>query len=289
MAAIAAEAKGADAYRDVFAPQDETEAALQALTYADGLCAYFGAHLSGLMIGLVPYYPMSLSGPSPEGWMQAQQQANEEASASEQRLRAIFATLASSNDLKRVDAFEQEAARFHARRARVADLTIMGWTQSELVDSERAVFEACLFESGRPLLIVPARHVFRAPPQRALVAWNGSREAARAVREALPLLRRAKLTRIVAVDSEESDIGGYEDTVAQLARHLERHQTAVETKRAHGGSRDVGSTLVEEAEQFGAGLIVLGGYAYVRAGAWVYGAGTRSALAHARVPMLFAN
>ena len=93
MAAIAAEAKGADAYRDVFAPQDETEAALQALTYADGLCAYFGAHLSGLMIGLVPYYPMSLSGPSPEGWMQAQQQANEEASASEQRLRAISSFL----------------------------------------------------------------------------------------------------------------------------------------------------------------------------------------------------
>lgn len=288
MAAIAVEAKSADAFRDVFAPQDESEAALQALTYADGLCAYFGAHLSGLMIGLVPYYPMSLSGPSPEGWMQAQQQANVEASASEQRLRAIFATLASANDLKRVDAFEQEAARIHARRARIADLTIIGWTQSEIVEGERAVFEACLFESGRPLLIVPPRQAFRAPPQRALVAWNGSREAARAVREALPLLRRAKLTRIVAVDTEESDSEAY-DTVAQLARHLERHQAAVETKRAHSGGREVGASLVEEAEQFGAGLIVLGGYAYVRAGAWVYGGGTRSALAHVRIPMLFAN
>ncbi len=50
-----------EAFRDVFVPQDESEASLRALGYADGLCIQFGAHLSGLMVGLVPYYPMSLA------------------------------------------------------------------------------------------------------------------------------------------------------------------------------------------------------------------------------------
>lgn len=289
MCAAEVQAGGADGFRDIFMPQDELDASLDALAYADGLCAHFGAHLSGLMIGLVPYYPMSLSASgNPEGWMQAQRQASEEASAAEGRLRAIYAGLGSANDLKRVDAFEQEAARICARRARTSDLTIMGWPPADGADLERALFEACLFNSGRPLLLVPPRQTFRGPPQRVLVAWNGSREAARAVREALPLLGRARLTRVVAVDSEDSDGGGFEDMGAQLARHLQRHQVAVEAKRTHSAGRDVATTLADEAEQFGAGLLVLGGYGHMRAGQWVYGSTTQAALALARTPMLFA-
>jgi len=278
-----------EVFRDVFVPQDESERALGALAYANGLCVHFGGHLSGLMIGLVPYYPMSISASAnPEGWMTAQRQAGEEASATESRLRAIYARLTALNDLKRVDAFEQEVARICGRRARTADLTVMGWPPGDAGDLERAIFEACLFESGRPILLTPPRKAFRAPPQRALVAWNGSREAARAIREALPLLRRTRLTRIVTIDSEEADSDGFEDTSAQLERHLARHHVAVETKRAHSGGRDFAVTLAEEAEQFGAGLVVLGGYGYPRSGQWVYGNATRAVLALARAPMLFA-
>ncbi len=200
-------------FRDVFVPQDETEAALNALRYADGLCAAFGAHLSGLMFGLVPYYPMSqTTAVTPAGWIQAQRQASEEAELAEQRLRAIYSRLSAPNDLRRVDAFEQEVGRLCARRARTADLTIMGWSPKDGGDMERAVFESCLFDSGRPVLLAPAGVAFRALPQRALVAWNGSREAARALREALPLLRHARLTRLVMVDAEGSDYGEVEDS-----------------------------------------------------------------------------
>jgi nucleotide-binding universal stress UspA family protein len=279
-----------DAFRDVFVPQDESEASLAALAYADGLCSEYGARLTGLMVGLVPYYPMMLSASTtPQGWMHAQKQANEEASLSEQRLRAIYATLTSAqHDLKRVDAFEQEAARITARRARTADLTVMGWSSGGGGDLERAVFEACLFESGRPVLLTPPGSKFRGSPQRVLVAWNGSREATRAVREALPLLRRARLTRLVVVDAEDPD-GAVEDASAPLARHLGRHGVAVETKHAHSGSRNVALTLADEADQFGAGILVLGGFGYIRAGQWLYGGTTRSALDFARTPLFFAN
>ena len=94
--------------RDILAPQDESAAGLNALAYADSLCLAFGAHLTGLMFGLVPYYPMSLvSSSAPEGWIQAQRQASEEATLSEGRLLARYAQLTSRNELKRVDALEQ--------------------------------------------------------------------------------------------------------------------------------------------------------------------------------------
>lgn len=279
-----------DTFRDILLPQDETPASLAALGYADGMCASFGARLNGLMFGLVPYYPMLLSSSAtPEGWIRAQKQANEDASSTERRLRALYAALGSPNELKRVDAFEQEVGRICALRARTADLTVMGWTPGETADLERAIFEACLFESGRPVLLIPPKADFHGPPPRVLIAWNGSREAARAVREALPLLRRTRLTRVVVVDSEEPDFGDLEDAADQLARHLSRHRVAAEVKRAHRSGRDVAATLVDEADHFGAGLIVLGGYGHLRAGQWVYGGATRSALAGALTPLFFAN
>ena len=277
-----------DGFRDALLPQDESEAALNALSYADGFCAAFGAHLSGLMFGLVPYYPMSLTAAAPKGWIQAQKQASEEAEEAERRLKARYAKLAAPSELRRVDAFEQEIGRICARRARTADLTFLGWTSGG-GDTERALFEACLFDSGRPVLLVPAGYAFRTLPQRVLVAWNGSREAARSLREALPLIRQAKLTRFVTVDAEGSDFGDGDEPIASVARHLQRHQIRIETKRAHSAGRDVATVLAEEAEQFGAAIVVLGGYGYMRSGQWVYGGTTRAALGLARTPLFFAN
>lgn len=277
------------ALRDVLVPQDETDAALNALAYADGLCAQFGAQLTGLMFGLVPYYPMSFTrAAAPEGWILAQMQASEEAADAERRLKALYGKLAATNELKRVDAFEQEIGRICGRRARTADLTVMGWSPGG-GDIERTLFEGCLFDSGRPVLIVPAGHSFRGLPQRMLVAWNGSRESTRALHEALPLLRQARLTRFVTVDAESLDFGDGEEPNASVARHLERHRIPFEIKRAHSAGRDVATVLAEEADHFGAAVVVLGGYGYVRTGQWVYGGTTRAAVALARTPLFFAS
>lgn len=274
-------------YREILAPQEETSASLNALGWADAMCVAFGAHLSGLMFGLVPHYPLSLAGTaSPDGWMHAQRQASEEAEQAERRLRDVYAKLGARNELKRVDAFEQEIGRICAARARTVDLTVLGWSGD---DNERALFEACLFDSGRAVLLVPAGFAPRGLPQRVLVAWNGSREAARALREALPLLRQARLTRVVSIDSGDDENDEGDATCADVARHLASHNVALETKRAHSGGRDVATALVDEAEQFGASLIVLGGYGHVRAGRWLYGGATRAALERARIPLFFAH
>ena len=277
-------------YRDVLVSQDESDASVHALVYADMLCSAFGGYLTGLMFGLVPFYPMSAANVRvPEAWIHAQRQASEEAEQSERRIKAIYGKLASRNELRRVDAFEQEAGQICARHARCADLTVLGWSRDGGTDLERAVFVSCLFESGRPLLVVPAAYAFRGLPQRALVAWDGSREASRALHEALPILRQTRLTRFVAVDPDDSADSGSLDPTAEIARHLSRHQIAVETRRAHSRGRDVSTALAEEADHFGASLLVLGGYGHLRATEWLLGDTTRGALALARTPMLFAN
>ncbi len=280
----------AGGFRDVLVPQDETDAGIHALVYADMLCSAYGAHLTGLMFGLVPFYPMSLATAKvPEAWIHAQRQASEEAEQSEKRLKAIYGKLAARNELRRVDAFEQEVGRICARHARCADLTVVGWSPDGGADIERAFFESCLFDSGRPVLVVPAGYSFRSIPQRALVAWNGSREATRALREALPLLRQTRLTRFVTIDAEDSAFSDALDPSASIARHMGRHEIPIETKRAHSRGRDVATVLAEEADQFGASVLVLGGYGHVRATEWIYGGTTRASLALARMPMFFAN
>jgi len=110
-----------------------------------------------------------------------------------------------------------------------------------------------------------------------------------ALHEALPILRQTRLTRFVAVDPDDSADSGSLDPTAEIARHLSRHEIAVETRRAHSRGRDVATALAEEADHFGASLLVLGGYGHLRATEWLLGDTTRGALALARTPMLFAN
>jgi len=276
--------------RSIFVPQDESPASLNALAFAESLAGAAGAQVIGLMFGLVPYYPISLATvTAPEGWIHAQRQASDEAEGTEARLRGMYSHLTVANELRRVDAFEQEVGRICARRARAADLTIMGWEEGPASDLDRSLFEHCLFDSGRPLIVLPSLRALRAPPQRILIGWNGSREAVRAVREALPLLRRARLARLVVVEAERADMSEAEDDSDAIFGHLERHGVAIESKRAPSHGRDVATVLADEADQFGATMIVLGGFGHMRSGQWVLGNATRASLALSRHAMFFAN
>jgi len=97
------------------------------------------------------------------------------------------------------------------------------------------------------------------------------------------------LARFVTVDPEDGADGEGEDPCANIARHMARHDIAIETKRALTRGRDVATVLADEAEQFGASILVLGGYGHVRANEWIYGGTTRASLALAHMPMFFAN
>ena len=117
------------------------------------------------------------------------------------------------------------------------------------------------------------------PLRRILVAWNGSREAARAVHDALPFLLAAERTTVLIVDPQAQSSNVGEPPGADLAAHLARHGVRVEIKTVPGGGLAAGDAILAQAADEGADLLVMGGYGHSRLWEMVLGGATRHLLA----------
>jgi nucleotide-binding universal stress UspA family protein len=151
----------------------------------------------------------------------------------------------------------------------------------------RLFVETALFESGRPLLIVPYIQVAGLKLDRVMVCWDGSRSAARAVGDAMPFLLRAKVTEItiVSVERAKSD----EMPGADIAHHLARHGAKVEVNRITSGDIDIANTILSRAADASADLLVMGGYGHSRMREFILGGVTRAILASMTVPVLMSH
>jgi nucleotide-binding universal stress UspA family protein len=148
----------------------------------------------------------------------------------------------------------------------------------------RATIETALLESGRPVLIAgPAP--FPAPLSRVAIAWKPTREAARAVDGALPLMSMAKRVSIIAV-AEHDDPD--QRSVARLRGNLARHGLAVDVHTPDKGS-DAAATMLDTTVGIGADLLVMGGYGHSRFREAVFGGFTERVLSGAGLPVLMAH
>lgn len=169
--------------------------------------------------------------------------------------------------------------------ARVHDLTIID-TATEFVLLGRALFEEALFDSGRPVIIVPpGRDTFQA--RRILVAWDGSARAARSVNDAMPFLKGAEHVEIVAV-ANEKDLSKLVPG-AELAPQLSRHGISVEVVDIEAKDGNAGHALRARAELIMADMIVMGAFARSRWRQMILGGVTNDMLAHATVPVFMAH
>jgi nucleotide-binding universal stress UspA family protein len=170
--------------------------------------------------------------------------------------------------------------------ARASDLVVACQTDREWSESDRLdVADRLAMESGRPVLIVPNAGVHSRVGERVLVAWNGRREAARAVFDALPILRRATNVKVVWVNPQsEREVARdlpAADICAALARHGVRCE-ATEQIAARGG---VGETLMTCANDMSADLLVMGCYGHTRLRELVFGGASRHVLRHMTIPV----
>ena len=170
--------------------------------------------------------------------------------------------------------------------ARYADLAIVA--QSNPEREERRFIdlpEDLVLSAGRPVLIVPYVGAPNPIGKSVIVAWNASREAARAVADAMPLLEQAETVEIiVAGTASDGDLPG-----ADIGAHLARHGIDVEVYRAAADDIDVGDVLLNRASERGADLIVMGGYGRSRLRELVLGGVTRHILEHMTVPALMSH
>ncbi|MEM5343607.1 universal stress protein [Paraburkholderia azotifigens] len=180
-----------------------------------------------------------------------------------------------------------EVALLHARHA---DLLILGQDDSRDAASYVApnFVGNLVLDAGCPALVVPHAGSVQALGENVLIAWDGSREAARAVADALPLLENA---RYVTVDIVQPADGARERPVGiDVAAWLDTHgvTASFSTRRAHIGA-SAGATLLSRASDMHIDLLVMGAYGHSRARERVFGGVTRTMLESMTLPVLMSH
>jgi nucleotide-binding universal stress UspA family protein len=160
-------------------------------------------------------------------------------------------------------------------------------------DIERDLVVRLILESGRPVLIIPKQGHF-APrgegiAEKAIVGINGTKESSRAMFDALPLLRLVKETRLVWVDPYKQSREAGEIPGAEEAAVLSRHGIKAVAEPMMTDGLNAGEALLARANDLGADLLVMGGYAHSRMREFVFGGATRHVLEHMTIPVLMSH
>jgi nucleotide-binding universal stress UspA family protein len=142
---------------------------------------------------------------------------------------------------------------------------------------------------GRPVLVVPYVGELKDVAQNVMVCWSATREAARAVTDALPLLQRAQKVTVLSANPRGSAQGHGESPGSDIALYLARHGVRAEASRTAAQDVDVGNLILSCAFDAGAGLIVMGAYGHSRVREIVLGGTTRTVLSSMTGPVLLSH
>jgi nucleotide-binding universal stress UspA family protein len=263
------------------APQDF------AADYAISVAATFGAHVAGIAFLYEPVIPDGTLGGVPVDLIELQREENSKtAKGAVDRFDAATKNAGVAAQSRILDATFGGAATLFARIARRFDLAVVGQAQREHGASEELMIEGALFESGRPIVVVPYIQNSGLTLERVLVCWDGGRTAARAVGDAMPFLERAKAVDIVIVAEERKN---EEITGAKLSEHLARHGIKADVKRIAKGDLATGDAILDYAADSSADFMVMGGYGHSRLREFILGGVTRSILASMTLPVLMSH
>jgi nucleotide-binding universal stress UspA family protein len=256
--------------------------------YAISVAETFGAHVGAVAFAYEPVIPPTVMGGIPASLIEEQRAENEKAAAdalakfgaAAKRAGVSFESRSSTASLAgAADRFGAMARRF--------DLSVIAQADPDKVAPEELIVEGALFGSGRPVVVVPYIQKTGVKFDRVMVCWDASRNAARAVADAMPFLARAKAIDVVIVASERpksDEIPG-----ADIGHHLARHGLKVDVKRIVATDTDVANTILSHAADTSADFIVMGGYGHSRLREFILGGATRGILASMTVPVLMSH
>lgn len=265
--------------------QDDAEID-RAARIAEGL----GAHLSLLVLGVAPPPPSSPYGVvSNDIWAteirDGQDLARQRAAAVEARLgeRKLSFTVQSQY----VD--RGTIATLVARFARYSDLTLITPEADDAGLAQAWVINGALFESGRPVLLLPRGETAFPVAKRIMIAWDASVEASKAVLDAIGLMKAAEAVFAVLIDPVPSFEGHGPEPGADLGAYLARHDVEIEVRRLPKEGKDVSELLQRTAVDLGADLVVMGGFGHSRLRQRIFGGTTTSTIRETAVAVLMAH
>ena len=274
-------------YRSMLVHVDNDESSTRRVDYAVALARHFRAELVGIYV--VPgtdLAPSTAAMLRPEVVERRLGQFGEAQHAAEKRFRATAAAAGLDVDWRAPAGAPIDAAVAHGR---CTDLFIVGQRHPSAPGFGDALLSNVLLSSGRPTLVVPLDGAPATLGERVLIAWDGGREAARAIGDALPLLERAQRVHVIAVD--DGGEPGVDERLAgaRLRAWLGRHGVAVDVGREPAQDSGVGERLLSRAADLGSDLLVMGGYGHARMRELVLGGATRSVLRAMTIPVLMAH
>jgi nucleotide-binding universal stress UspA family protein len=255
--------------------------------YAISLADAFGAHVVGIAFVYDAIIPDGAFGGVPVELIEMQREENSKlAAAAVQRFEASAKATGISAQSNTLDATLGGGATLFAELARRFDIAVVGQAHRERGASEELMIEAALFETGRPVLVVPYIQKQGLKLDRVIACWDGGRTAARAIADAMPLLQRAKAVELVIVAEEHKR---EEVTGASMLQHLSRHGISATAKRMSKADLSVDNVILSYAADSGADFMVMGGYGHSRLREFILGGVTRGILGSMTIPVLMSH
>ncbi len=267
-------------------PADEETPASSSLPYALSLAASAEAHLSAQVAAVRVVLPSASSSATVAGLVATENRrlaALATDLAAELRADAAAAGVPCATDAPHLP--YQDLVHAMLLQTRVHDLSLFDGGLDSF-EAARGLTEAALFQSGRPVLVIPQGcETFAC--KRIVIAWDGSIMASRAVAGAMPFLRAAHEVEIVSVIGEKDlsrSVAG-----AELAVPLGHHGISVTVKDLPVGPGGVAETFRDQAHLFHADMIVMGAYKHARLREWILGGVTQSLLSESPTPLLMSH
>jgi len=275
-------------YKTILVHLDSPARSTEWLAFAFGLAAQFEAHLVGLYapgVRRIPSYALVEAGPALRDLVE--QRRAENTRQAEKQFREAAARHGAAGAEWR--ATEVDAAAAVRLSARYADLVVAAQPEPQDAPEARHLADELALSAGRPVLFVPYAGRFAAIGIRVLSAWDGGREATRAVSDALPILRGAAAVEVAVFDAERAWRDHGEQPGADIGLYLARHGVKVAVHRQSGTGFDVGEQILSRAADTSADLVVMGAYGHSRMRELVLGGVTRTMLDAMTVPVLMSH
>jgi len=277
-------------YKTIVVHLDNGPRSAVRLDLALGCAQTFSAHLVGLFALSEPHYPSYALAEAGAAVEEAARRVRaESAKKAEKAFRDSLNRAGRSEVEWRASGDDAlEATRLSAR---YADLVVVGqYDENAKIDPGVApnFVEELVLSAGRPVLVVPYAGKFASMGKRVLVAWNGSRESARAVHDALPFLQKAEQVQVVVFNPEKGDQHG-DVPGADIGLMLARHGVRVQAAQQHAEGLDVGSQILSRAADVDADMIVMGAYGHSRMRELVLGGATRTIFEAMTVPVVLSH
>jgi nucleotide-binding universal stress UspA family protein len=255
--------------------------------FAITIAETFDAHVAGVAFAYTPDFPGYVMLEIPSNIVaQVTAESEKAALAAIERFEAAARRSLIASEHRLFKAIGASAPLILSKLARRFDLSVFMQSEPNGVDNDD-VIETSLFQSGRPLIVVPYIQKDGLKLDRVVCCWDGSRAAARAINDALPLLVRATTVDLLIVLNEKTNQN--EIRGAEIAKHLARHDVKVQIVPVPAADIDVTNAILSYVAEVSGTLIVMGGYGHAKLREVILGGVTRDMLKSMTVPVFMSH